>query len=50
MADTADEAKWQAEFETVGETQLRDGVTGIWLCRRMLSHLAFGKLLIIGRR
>ena len=27
VSDTADEAKWRAEFEVVGETQLRDGVT-----------------------
>ena len=27
MPDTEDEAKWRAEFEAVGETQLRDGVT-----------------------
>jgi hypothetical protein len=27
MPDTQDEAKWRAEFEAVGETQLRDGVT-----------------------
>jgi hypothetical protein len=28
-SDTTDEAKWRAEFETVvGETQLRDGMTG----------------------
>jgi hypothetical protein len=26
-SDTTDEAKWRAEFEGVGETQLRDGVT-----------------------
>jgi hypothetical protein len=25
VPDTADEAKWRAEFEAVGETQLRDG-------------------------
>jgi hypothetical protein len=27
MPDTENEAKWRAEFEAVGETQLRDGVT-----------------------
>ena len=27
VSDTADEAKWRAEFEAVGETQLRDGMT-----------------------
>ena len=27
VSDAADEAKWRAEFEAVGETQLRDGVT-----------------------
>jgi hypothetical protein len=27
MPDTDDEAKWRAEFERVGETRLRDGVT-----------------------
>ena len=26
MPDTDDEAKWRAEFEKVGETQLRDGM------------------------
>jgi hypothetical protein len=27
MPGTENEAKWRAEFEAVGETQLRDGVT-----------------------
>jgi hypothetical protein len=27
MPDIEDEAKWRAEFEAVGETELRDGVT-----------------------
>lgn len=27
MSDIEDEAKWRTEFETVGETQLRDGIT-----------------------
>jgi hypothetical protein len=26
MSDTEDEAKWRAEFEFAGETQLRDGM------------------------
>jgi hypothetical protein len=46
---TVPPGQWRYEACRAARVTARPTIR-IWLCRRMLSHLASGKLLIIGRR